>query len=362
MVISWPVRPGSAAGRRETLQPWPTVGVGRISLDPAGACRATPCARPPCGCWRPCWLSLVWSPSPSGPWAAVSAGRGRWTSSSLPSTASVARKCRCWASCPSPSPASWPCSPAETLKRRVGGAFSSPSSPARPGTWRYSFYHSTKTVPRDLRDLSDSMRLGGSAAGPGRSRPPMRPTPLLDTGNQDDSMSGAWGSSRQAASEAISARARPPSPCPAASPAWRLAIQQHDLRARVLERLLNSVPGHPDLRPAACSGRWYLGREVPADGGMGDLLAPWVLEVLRRATLRASSARYREFPGRWSPAFVSAAPSPCRRWPSPRPVRARAEVSAGASLAIIAIDVGNRAMPSSWCCSLVNDHPPYAGA
>ena len=67
---------------------------------------------------------------------------------------------------------------------------SSRSSPARPGTWPFSFYQSLRTVPRDLDEASPQLSSfrPGSASGGWRCR---SPTPGL-VWNTMMSMSGGW--------------------------------------------------------------------------------------------------------------------------------------------------------------------------
>jgi NitT/TauT family transport system permease protein len=89
----------------------------------------------------------------------------------------------------------------------------------------YSFYHSTKTLPRDLRDLSDSLRLGAWRRFWTLEAPYAAPGLVW---NAMISMSGAWFF--VVASEAISVGPTTVS-LPGVGSYVALAIAQHDLKA-----------------------------------------------------------------------------------------------------------------------------------
>jgi len=89
----------------------------------------------------------------------------------------------------------------------------------------YSFYHSTKTIPRDLRDLSDSMRLGAWRRFWTLEAPYAAPNLIW---NAMISMSGAWFF--VVASEAISVGQTTVS-LPGVGSYVALAIIEHDLGA-----------------------------------------------------------------------------------------------------------------------------------
>jgi len=89
----------------------------------------------------------------------------------------------------------------------------------------YSFYHSTKTIPRDLRDLSDSLRLGAWRRFWTLEAPYAAPNLIW---NAMISMSGAWFF--VVASEAIAVGSTTVS-LPGVGSYVALAIAQHDLKA-----------------------------------------------------------------------------------------------------------------------------------
>ena len=89
----------------------------------------------------------------------------------------------------------------------------------------YSFYHSTKTLPRDLKDLSDSLRLGAWRRFWTLEAPYAAPGLVW---NAMISMSGAWFF--VVASEAISV-GRTTVSLPGVGSYVALAIAQHDLKA-----------------------------------------------------------------------------------------------------------------------------------
>ena len=89
----------------------------------------------------------------------------------------------------------------------------------------YSFYHSTKTIPRDLRDLSDSLRLGAWRRFWTLEAPYAAPNLIW---NAMISMSGAWFF--VVASEAISV-GQVTVALPGVGSYVAAAILQHDLRA-----------------------------------------------------------------------------------------------------------------------------------
>src|SRR4051812_38538380 len=89
----------------------------------------------------------------------------------------------------------------------------------------YSFYHSTKTIPRDLTDLSDSLRLGAWRRFWTLEAPYAAPGLIW---NAMISMSGAWFF--VVASEALSV-GRTTVSLPGVGSYVALAIAQHDLKA-----------------------------------------------------------------------------------------------------------------------------------
>jgi NitT/TauT family transport system permease protein len=168
--------------------------------------------------------------------------------------------------------------PGQTLGVELAAIFAIFTSQA----WNmaYSFYHSTKTIPRDLRDLSDSMRLGAWRRFWTLDAPYAAPGLIW---NAMISMSGAWFF--VVASEAISV-GRTTVSLPGVGSYVALAIARHDLSAvgwAVLTMFLVILVYDQLLfRPlVAWAEKFRL--EPAAD----DAAAPtsWVLDFLQRAQL-----------------------------------------------------------------------------
>jgi NitT/TauT family transport system permease protein len=144
----------------------------------------------------------------------------------------------------------------------------------------FSFYHSTRTVPRDLRDLSDSMRLGSWRRFWTLEAPFAAPSLIW---NAMISMSGAWFF--VVASEAISV-GRVTVSLPGVGSYVALAIAQHDLRAigwAVLTMALVILAYDQLLfRPLVA---WA--EKFRLDPPSGDTPVPrsWALEFLQRTDL-----------------------------------------------------------------------------
>ncbi|OYX31581.1 MAG: sulfonate ABC transporter permease [Caulobacterales bacterium 32-69-10] len=168
--------------------------------------------------------------------------------------------------------------PGQTLGVELAAIFAIFTSQA----WNmaYSFYHSTKTIPRDLRDLSDSMRLGAWRRFWTLDAPYAAPSLIW---NAMISMSGAWFF--VVASEAISV-GRTTVSLPGVGSYVALAIEQHDLRAvgwAVLTMFLVILVYDQLLfRPLVAWAEKF--RLEPA---AADAPAPssWVLDFLQRAHL-----------------------------------------------------------------------------
>ena len=144
----------------------------------------------------------------------------------------------------------------------------------------YSFYHSTKTIPRDLRDLSDSMRLGAWRRFWTLEAPYAAPGIIW---NAMISMSGAWFF--VVASESISVGQTTVS-LPGVGSYVALAIVKHDLGAvgwAVLTMLL-VILAYDQLmfRPLVA---WA--EKFRTDAAPDDDTAPtsWVLDFIQRAEL-----------------------------------------------------------------------------
>ena len=144
----------------------------------------------------------------------------------------------------------------------------------------YSFYHSTKTIPRDLRDLSDSLRLGAWRRFWTLEAPYAAPGLIW---NAMISMSGAWFF--VVASESISVGQTTVS-LPGVGSYVALAIVRHDLVAvgwAVLTMLL-VILAYDQLmfRPLVA---WA--EKFRTDAAPDDDTAPtsWVLDFIQRAEL-----------------------------------------------------------------------------
>ncbi len=141
----------------------------------------------------------------------------------------------------------------------------------------YSFYHSTKTIPRDLRDLSESLRLGAWRRFWALEAPYAAPGLIW---NAMISMSGAWFF--VVASEAISVGKTTVS-LPGVGSYVALAIAQHDLVAvgwavftmfvviLIYDQLL--------FRPLVA---WAEKFRIEAPAGAPEP-GSWVLDLLQRA-------------------------------------------------------------------------------
>ena len=144
----------------------------------------------------------------------------------------------------------------------------------------YSFYHSTKTIPRDLKDLSDSLRLGAWRRFWTLEAPYAAPGLIW---NAMISMSGAWFF--VVASESISVGSTTVS-LPGVGSYVAVAIREHDLRAvgwAVLTMLLVILIYDQLLfRPLVA---WA--EKFRADPAPGDAPPPssWVLDFIHRAEL-----------------------------------------------------------------------------
>jgi NitT/TauT family transport system permease protein len=168
--------------------------------------------------------------------------------------------------------------PGQTLGVELAAIFAIFTSQA----WNmaYSFYHSTKTIPRDLRDLSDSMRLGAWRRFWTLDAPYAAPALIW---NAMISMSGAWFF--VVASEAISV-GRTTVSLPGVGSYVALAIERHDLRAvgwAVLTMFLVILIYDQLLfRPLVAWAEKF--RLEPA---AADAPAPrsWVLDFLQRAEM-----------------------------------------------------------------------------
>jgi NitT/TauT family transport system permease protein len=144
----------------------------------------------------------------------------------------------------------------------------------------YSFYHSTKTIPRDLRDLSDSMRLGAWRRFWTLEAPHAAPNLIW---NAMISMSGAWFF--VVASEAISV-GRTTVSLPGVGSYVALAIAQHDLRAvgwAVLTMFLVILAYDQLLfRPLVAWAEKFRIAAAPRDA---PTPRSWVLDFFQRAEL-----------------------------------------------------------------------------
>jgi NitT/TauT family transport system permease protein len=144
----------------------------------------------------------------------------------------------------------------------------------------YSFYHSTKTIPRDLKDLSDSLRLGAWRRFWTLEAPYAAPGLIW---NAMISMSGAWFF--VVASESISVGQTTVS-LPGVGSYVAMAIRQHDLAAvgwAVLTMLLVILAYDQLLfRPLVAWAEKFRTDAAPSD-------APpprsWVLDFIQRAEL-----------------------------------------------------------------------------
>lgn len=144
----------------------------------------------------------------------------------------------------------------------------------------YSFYHSTKTIPRDLRDLSDSLRLGAWRRFWTLEAPFAAPNLIW---NAMISMSGAWFF--VVASEAISVGATTVS-LPGVGSYVALAIAQHDLKAvgwAVLAMFLVILAYDQLLfRPLVAWAEKFRLTPPPDDAPQPS---SWVLDFFQRAEL-----------------------------------------------------------------------------
>ena len=144
----------------------------------------------------------------------------------------------------------------------------------------YSFYHSTKTIPRDLRDLSDSMRLGAWRRFWTLEAPHAAPNLIW---NAMISMSGAWFF--VVASEAISV-GRTTVSLPGVGSYVALAIAEHDLRAvgwAVLTMALVILAYDQLLfRPLVAWAEKFRIGEAPKDA---PTPRSWMLDFIQRADM-----------------------------------------------------------------------------
>jgi NitT/TauT family transport system permease protein len=150
----------------------------------------------------------------------------------------------------------------------------------------YSFYHSTKTIPRDLRDLSDSMRLGAWRRFWTLDAPFAAPGLIW---NAMISMSGAWFF--VVASEAISV-GRTTVSLPGVGSYVALAIDRHDLSAvgwAVLTMFLVILLYDQLLfRPLVAWAEKFRLEPAAADA---PVPTSWVLDFLQRAHLARRAFR-----------------------------------------------------------------------
>ena len=150
----------------------------------------------------------------------------------------------------------------------------------------YSFYHSTKTVPRDLRDLSDSLRLGAWRRFWTLEAPYAAPNLIW---NAMISMSGAWFF--VVASEAISVGQTTVS-LPGVGSYVALAIAEHDLKAvgwAVLTMLLVILIYDQLLfRPLIAWAEKFRLDPPPNDA---PTPSSWVLDFIQRAEMARKTLR-----------------------------------------------------------------------
>ena len=181
----------------------------------------------------------------------------------------------------------------------------------------YSFYHSTKTIPRDLRDLSDSMRLGAWRRFWTLDAPYAAPGLIW---NAMISMSGAWFF--VVASEAISV-GRTTVSLPGVGSYVALAIARHDLRAvgwAVLTMFLVILLYDQLLfRPLVAWAEKFRLEPAAADAPQPS---SWVLDFLQRAEMTRRLWRpVRSFLGSLASVRlgrpVDMAPGLARVWASP---------------------------------------------
>lgn len=144
----------------------------------------------------------------------------------------------------------------------------------------YSFYHSTKTIPRDLTDLSASLRLGAWKRFWTLEAPYAAPNLIW---NAMISMSGAWFF--VVASEAISV-GRTTVSLPGVGSYVALAIEQHDLKAvgwAVLTMFLVILIYDQLLfRPLLAWAEKFRAEPPPEDAPVPQ---SWLLDFIQRAEL-----------------------------------------------------------------------------
>jgi len=150
----------------------------------------------------------------------------------------------------------------------------------------YSFYHSTKTVPRDLRDLSDSLRLGAWRRFWTLEAPHAAPNLIW---NAMISMSGAWFF--VVASEAISVGQTTVS-LPGVGSYVALAISQNDLGAvgwAVLTMFLVILIYDQLLfRPLIAWAEKFRLHPAPPDA---PVPRSWLLDFIQRAEMARRTLR-----------------------------------------------------------------------
>ncbi len=144
----------------------------------------------------------------------------------------------------------------------------------------FSFYHSCRTIPRELKDLSDSMRLGAWRRFWALEAPYAAPGLIW---NAMMSMSGAWFF--VVASEAISVGQTTVS-LPGVGSYVALAVQQHDLHAigwAVLTMLVVILAYDQILfRPLVA---WSEKFRVDAQASDHRPATSWLLDLVQRAQL-----------------------------------------------------------------------------
>lgn len=168
--------------------------------------------------------------------------------------------------------------PGQTLGVELAAIFAVFTSQA----WNmvFSFYHSTRTVPRDLRDLSDSLRLGAWRRFWTLEAPYGAPSLVW---NAMISMSGAWFF--VVVSEAISV-GKITVALPGVGSYVALAIERHDLRAvgwAVLTMIL-VILAYDQLifRPLLA---WAEKFRIDASASNAPEPSSWVLDFIHKAEL-----------------------------------------------------------------------------
>ena len=175
----------------------------------------------------------------------------------------------------------------------------------------FSFYHSCRTIPRDLKDLSDSMRLGAWRRFWALEAPYAAPGLIW---NAMMSMSGSWFF--VVASEAISVGATTVS-LPGVGSYVALAVERHDLRAIgwAVVTMLVVILIYDQLifRPLVAWSEKFKVENHASDRESSS----WVLDLMQRAELARRI-------GRPIGQFLSSLASirVGRAMPAPAPVRA----------------------------------------